>query len=69
MAKPTELAMQALKRLGRYLRAHPRMVFSLPYQTAECIDVYSDIDWAECFRTRKSTSGGCMMIGTHVTKC
>ena len=31
MAKPTELAVQALKRLGRYLNSHPRMVFSLPF--------------------------------------
>ena len=31
MSKPTTLAVAALKRLGRYLRAHPRMVFKLPF--------------------------------------
>ena len=30
MAKPTDLAMCALKRLGRYLRNRPRLVFQLP---------------------------------------
>ena len=68
MAKPTELAQQALKRMGRYLRKHPRMVFSFPRQTASTIDVYSDTDWAGCIRTRKSTSGGCLMLGKHVIK-
>ena len=68
MAKPTELATQALKRLGRYLEAHPRMVFNLPFQTASTIEVYSDTDLAGCVTTRKSTSGGCMMIGSHVTR-
>ena len=68
MAKPSELAIQALKRSGRYLKTHPRMVFSLPFQTANTIEVYSDTDSAGCVRTRKSTSGGCMMIGSHVTK-
>ena len=69
MAKPSELALPALKRLGRYLRLHPRMVFTLPFQSASSIEVYSDTDWAGCVRTRKSTSGGCLMIGSHVTKC
>ena len=32
------------------------------------IDVYSDSDWAGCVRTRKSTSGGVMMLGNGVVK-
>ena len=35
MAKPTDLATQAMKRLGRYLKKHPRMVFSLPFKKGE----------------------------------
>ena len=68
MAKPTELAWAALKRLGRYLRAKPRLVFSMPFQAASAWDVYTDTDWAGCARTRKSTSGGCIMLGKHVIK-
>ena len=34
MAMLTDLAIQALEKLGRYLKTHPRMVFSLPFQTA-----------------------------------
>ena len=69
MAKPTDLAMAALKRLGRYLRSRPRMVFGMPFQSASQWDVYTDTDWAGCVRTRKSTSGGCLMLGQHVIKC
>ena len=65
MAKPTELHWNKLKRLGRYLLGHKRMVYAYPFQRADGIDVYSDTDWSGCPRTRKSTSGGCIMIGSH----
>ena len=42
MSKPTDLAVAALKRLGKYLRDNPRLVFSYARQEAESIDVYSD---------------------------
>ena len=34
----------------------------------EEVHVYTDSDWAGCRRTRKSTSGGMIMIGEHVIK-
>ena len=69
MSRPTNVAMAALKRMCRYLRARPRLVFKFPMQRADCVDAYSDTDWAGCARTRKSTSGGCLMIGSHIIKC
>ncbi len=30
--------------------------------------MYTDTDWAGCARTRKSTSGGCIMLGEHAIK-
>ena len=68
MSKPTDIAMGALKRLARYLRARPRMIFDFEFQTAEGIECYTDTDWAGCTRTRKSTSGGCLMVGRHLIK-
>jgi hypothetical protein len=68
MARPTDLAMGALKRLARYLRTRPRVVCSFERQAAEGLEVYTDTDWAGCLRTRKSTSGGCAMIGKHLIK-
>lgn len=44
------------------------MVYTYPWQTVDMVDVYSDTDWAGCLETRKSTSGGCVMMGTHLIK-
>ena len=60
--------MGALKRLCRDLKTRPRLVLEYGYQEASHVDVYSDTDHAGCIRTRKSTSGGCMMVGHHVIK-
>jgi hypothetical protein len=68
MSRPTELAWTALKRLCRYLVGAPRLVYSYPKQVASVTDVYSDTDWSGCPITRKSTSGGCVMIGQHMIK-
>jgi hypothetical protein len=69
MATPTELAMTKLKRLGRYLQDHKRYVKKYRYQcNPKQLTIYSDTDWAGCRTTRKSTSGGIAMFGTHILK-
>ena len=68
MAKPTAHAWKALKRLCRYYRSAPRIVYEFRKQSVDCIDVYTDTDWAGCPRTRKSTSGGVVMLGQHAMK-
>ena len=67
MASPTEHGVAALKRLGRFLEGHRRVIFSYPFQSADKIDTYSDTDWAGCLRTRKSTSGGCLMLEAGIS--
>ena len=68
MANPTHLSWQSLKRLGRYLSGMPRLVYVYREQVVDAIDAYTDTDWAGCPRTRKSTSGGCIMLGAHTMK-
>ena len=68
MARPSKTAWEALKRLCRYLVGLPRMVFKYQWQTVDHVDIYTDTDWAGCPRTRKSTSGGCVVLGTHPIK-
>ena len=68
MSKPGTLAQAALKRLGRFVLDHKRLVYKFPWQSATHIEVYSDTDWAGCPRTRKSTSGGAVMIGSHTIR-
>ena len=68
MSHPGTLAQSALKRLGRYTLKHKRLVYKFPWQLATHIDVHSDTDWAGCPRIRKSTSGGAVMIGSHIIR-
>ena len=68
MAAPTQHAWTALKRICRFLCQAPRLVHEYRQQTVEAIDVYTDTDWSGCPKTRKSTSGGCVMVGTHAVK-
>ena len=68
MAKPTAYSWEALKRICRYLCRAPRLVYEFKQQTVDHVDVYTDTDWAGCPKTRKSTSGGCVLVGQHTVK-
>ena len=69
MAKPTKGDQKKMKRLGRYIVKCPRLVWKFQWQGRKHeIEVFTDSDWAGCPKTRKSTSGGVIMIGTHVLK-
>ena len=45
MPSPTDLHQAALKRMVRYLRSMPRMVFEFDYQSATHIVAYADLGW------------------------
>ena len=69
MSQPTNKSWEKLIRVGKYLQRNPRMVISYDWQQPEKeFQVYSDANWAGCHKTRKSTSGGVVMIGKHVIK-
>ena len=68
MSTPTDVGLAALKRLVRFLLGRKRLVFKYPWQRAGMLECYSDTDWAGCPKTRKSTSGGCLMLGGHLLK-
>ena len=58
-----------LKRLGRYLLGSPRLQQWFEWQPAQWkITTYTDADWAGCKETRKSTTGGAVIIGKHIVK-
>ena len=61
---PTTRHWSVLKRVARYLKGHSRLVQRFPYQSAVSHIVgWADTDHAGCIRTRKSTSGGVVMMG------
>ena len=68
MSQPTEVSMKALKRIARFFEGRPRLVMSMRFEEPQPIDIYVDSDYAGCPRTRKSTSGGCVMLGSHLIK-
>ena len=70
MSKPTDTDVGKLKRLGKYLVGIPRVVQYFNWQSGDVeMVVYTDADWAGCKRTRKSTSGGAIVRGSHTIKC
>ena len=69
MSNPTNGDSARLKRLGRYLAGKPRLQLMFNWQEAQQTVIgYTDADWAGSKETRKSTSGGCLVIGTHLIK-
>jgi hypothetical protein len=69
MSAPTELALKSLKRVGRFYEGHRRLVLRFNFEEEDGqVDAYVDSDYAGCPRTRKSTSGGCILRGTHLIR-
>ena len=69
-AAPNEQSLIKLKRLGRYFAGRKRLVhkYELATTPATHIDVFCDTDFAGCAVTRRSTSGGCGLIGAGMVK-
>jgi len=66
MAAPRQVDVVHLKRTLRYLKNNPRAVIIYAWQNQpQSLSSFVDSDWAGCERTRKSTSGGVLMHGTH----
>ena len=64
MAKPRTGDEVKLKRLARYLQKYLRCVLQYAWQDPTTgVTSYTDSDLGGCVKTRKSTSGGCVMKG------
>ena len=69
MSKPRRSDWDKIKKLGRYLRKHPRhVVFFEDQDPPKDIDTYVDTDYAGCKVTRRSTNGGMMFHSSHLIK-
>ena len=69
MSDPDEVGWGRLKRVARYLKDAPRLCYE--YRRQRCpieVTVWTDTDYAGCKETRRSTSGGAVMIGSHCVK-
>ncbi|CAE8622547.1 unnamed protein product [Polarella glacialis] len=68
MCSPTQKSWTKLKHIARYLVGCPRLVHEYKFQEHCDLDTYVDSDYAGDFMSRKPTSGGCIMRGTHLFK-
>ena len=69
MANPQPWHWEALKRVGRYIKGRPAETLWYAWQRpTELVKTFTDSDWGGCQRTRRSTSGGCIMRGQHLIK-
>ncbi len=69
MATPREHDWGALKRVARYLVGATRSIQRFEWQDMPLtVTTFTDSDWAGDRKSRRSTSGGVMMLGKHVIK-
>ena len=62
-ADPKESHLTALKRIFRYLKGTPNLGLWYPKDSGFDLIAYSDSDFAGCKLDRKSTTGGCQLLG------
>jgi hypothetical protein len=68
MSAPRAADLTALLRVARYLAGAGRVVYEFPWQHRPVLSAYTDSDFAGCVATRRSTSGGAALLGTHLLK-
>ena len=69
MSKPTVGCWRKLKKLARFMVRRVAVRWRFEWQDeGQKVKVYTDSDWAGCKKTRKSSSGGVMMLGKHCIK-
>jgi hypothetical protein len=62
-ANPMESHLSVVKRILRYLKLTPSIGLWYPKGATFDLVGYSDLDYAGCKVHRKSTSGGCHLLG------
>jgi hypothetical protein len=69
MARPNQSSWRKLKVLARFMLGRESVVWKYAWQNSPPeLLLYTDSDWAGCRRTRRSTSGGLIMLGGHCIK-
>ncbi|KAL9811798.1 putative RNA-directed DNA polymerase [Arabidopsis thaliana] len=63
MHDPRESHLHALRRLIHYIKGSTSQGLSITKSPSTKLVAYSDVDWAGCLNTRRSTSGYCVFLG------
>jgi hypothetical protein len=69
MNKPKVGSWKRLKKVARFMLKRQRIVWRFEWQAeVDIIETYSDSDWGGRVGSRKSTSGGALLMGRHCIK-
>ena len=69
MAKPRRGSWKRLKKVVRFLVGRRRVVWRFAWQEeVGSVQVFADSDWGGDRRSRKSTSGGAILLGSHCVR-
>ena len=68
MHAPCAGDLKAIERVVKHVASEPRLVYWYVWQQTSALHTYCDTDFAGCQVTRKSTSGGCALLGKHLVK-
>ena len=69
MAEPKRGSWKRLKIVIRFVAGREKVVWTYPWQDEGAdLDVYADSDWGGRAGSRKSTSGGAVLLGAHCLK-
>jgi hypothetical protein len=66
MHDPREVHLPLIKRILKYVKQTAHLGLQLHAGSSSELVAYSDVDWAGCPDTRKSTSGFCIFLGTNL---
>jgi hypothetical protein len=66
MHDPREAHLTAMKHILRYLRGTLDFGLLLRRSSASDLVTYTDVDWAGCLDTRRSTSGYVVFLGDNL---
>jgi hypothetical protein len=66
MHDPREPHLHLIKRILRYRKGTLNLSLTLSPSKSHTLIAYSDVDWAGCPDTRRSTSGFCMFLGDNL---
>lgn len=66
MHSPTDVHMQAAKRVFHYIKGTAHLGLLLQPDSSHMLHVFNDADWASCPDDRRSTSAYCVFLGSNL---
>ncbi|KAL8136771.1 hypothetical protein V2J09_002772 [Rumex salicifolius] len=66
MHDPRAAHLLAMKRILRYVKGIASLGLTIAPRSVSQLNAYSDVDWADCLDSKRSTSGYCVFLGPNL---